>query len=236
MPRIKPVTIGERFTKLVIVSVLPTKNGNVYWLCKCDCGKTREVTGGNLRSKRVISCGCYRRTGTDRYKNLQGRRFGKLLVTDVYYTQITTRKSESRPKKDTAWLCKCDCGQYVYVTTARLNLGTKSCGCLRKRSGPDNPKWNPDAVRGRYTGENKSQEMYFRRKVLERDKYICRKCNKDCKYNSQAHHLNCWNDFPEQRYDVDNGITLCVDCHKKFHKTFGPKCVKADFDNYLKDY
>ena len=30
-----------------------------YWLCKCDCGNTIEVSGGNLRSGHTKSCGCY---------------------------------------------------------------------------------------------------------------------------------------------------------------------------------
>lgn len=32
-----------------------------YWLCKCDCGNTIEVSGGNLRSGHTKSCGCYAR-------------------------------------------------------------------------------------------------------------------------------------------------------------------------------
>lgn len=30
------------------------------------------------------------------------------------------------------WLCKCDCGKEVIVTTSHLNSNTKSCGCLKK--------------------------------------------------------------------------------------------------------
>ena len=39
--------------------------------------------------------------------------------------------------------------------------------------------------------------------------------------NLNAHHLNGWNAFPEQRFDLDNGVTLCTDCHKDFHSQYG---------------
>lgn len=30
-----------------------------YWLCKCECGTTRIVNGGNLRQGQTRSCGCW---------------------------------------------------------------------------------------------------------------------------------------------------------------------------------
>jgi hypothetical protein len=36
-----------------------------------------------------------------------------------------------------------------------------------------------------------------------------------------AHHLNSWKWFPEQRFSVDNLVCLCTGCHKKFHKIYG---------------
>jgi len=61
--------------------------------------------------------------------NLTGRRYGKLTVcfpTGEY-------KNQSR-----VWRCKCDCGNFVDVTTRDLNRGAvKSCGCLRHRP-PEN--------------------------------------------------------------------------------------------------
>lgn len=66
--------------------------------------------------------------------NLQGRKFGKLLVLCRAPNQIfgssTTRA---------AWGCRCSCGKYVVVLAGSLvrQNGTRSCGCLRReyRSG-----------------------------------------------------------------------------------------------------
>lgn len=33
-------------------------NGARYWLCRCACGKSHEVSAGNLKSGAVRSCGC----------------------------------------------------------------------------------------------------------------------------------------------------------------------------------
>ena len=56
----------------------------------------------------------------------------------------------------------------------------------------------------------------WRRAIYKRDNYKCQVCSSI--YNLYAHHILSWKDYPELRYDLDNGITLCNDCHKKIHK------------------
>lgn len=56
----------------------------------------------------------------------------------------------------------------------------------------------------------------WRKLVLTRDNHTCRKC--DIKGgNLNAHHIKPWKDFPELRYVLDNGLTLCSKCHKIEH-------------------
>jgi len=45
------------------------------------------------------------------------------------------------------------------------------------------------------------------------------KCT-ECKsvYDLHAHHIKSYKDFAELRYDVNNGVTLCGQCHRKIHK------------------
>ena len=42
--------------------------------------------------------------------------------------------------------------------------------------------------------------------------------------------------FPEERFDIENGICLCRSCHSHFHNDFKrstrEKCTKYDFSNY----
>lgn len=56
--------------------------------------------------------------------------------------------------------------------------------------------------------------------VKRRDHYTCVICGrKGVALNS--HHLNAWADYPDQRYDLQNGATLCHTCHEGFHDIFG---------------
>jgi len=69
--------------------------------------------------------------------------------------------------------------------------------------------------------------------VIRRDG-VCQICNR--RKNRQAHHINSASYFPDERFNVDNGITLCRSCHSQFHnnykKSTRQKCTKDDWDNF----
>lgn len=54
---------GERFGRLVAVSPTSDRDadGNVLWICQCDCGNTSVVSSSCLRKGNTSSCGCSRR-------------------------------------------------------------------------------------------------------------------------------------------------------------------------------
>ena len=53
--------------------------------------------------------------------------------------------------------------------------------------------------------------------VYERDNYTCVECGKRG-LELNAHHIKQWAHYKGLRFSLENGITLCVDCHKKKHK------------------
>lgn len=53
----------------------------------------------------------------------------------------------------------------------------------------------------------------WREQVFERDGYACVLCGAGG--SIQADHIKRFADFPELRFDVANGRTLCVPCHRK---------------------
>lgn len=59
----------------------------------------------------------------------------------------------------------------------------------------------------------------WRQSVFSRDNFRCTKCGSKEKIN--AHHILSWKYYPEKRYDIDNGITLCEKCHIQLHQKYG---------------
>lgn len=49
---------GKIFGELTVISRGLSTNNNTYWLCKCSCGKEKEIARTNLRSGDIRSCGC----------------------------------------------------------------------------------------------------------------------------------------------------------------------------------
>lgn len=70
-------------------------------------------------------------------------------------------------------------------------------------------------------GENAKKRLSYgyrkwREAVLERDGYKCRICG--CEEHLEAHHIKPFATYPLDRFEVDNGVTLCQKCHRRVHK------------------
>lgn len=87
-------------------------------------------------------------------------------------------------------------------------------------SGKDHPRWKnlPEEEKA-YKQRDRSKKIYkdWRNAVFIRDDYTCQFCNKRGGY-IEADHIKGWSEFPELRFEVDNGRTLCRECHKKTFK------------------
>ena len=52
---------GQKFGRLLVVEIdTANVNKRIRWICKCDCGNTISVSGGNIKSGHTVSCGCFR--------------------------------------------------------------------------------------------------------------------------------------------------------------------------------
>jgi len=70
---------------------------------------------------------------------------------------------------------------------------------------------------------------FWRKQVFERDNYTCQHCNQRGG-KLQADHIIPWSMDIEKRYDIDNGRTLCIKCHRKTD-TYGGKVFKCRVKN-----
>jgi 5-methylcytosine-specific restriction endonuclease McrA len=57
----------------------------------------------------------------------------------------------------------------------------------------------------------------WRKKVYQRDGFKCQMPKCSSKYRLQAHHIKKWSTAATLRYDIDNGITLCRECHDRIN-------------------
>ena len=50
---------GQIFGKWTVLNISEkrSKNGGIYWHCKCECGKEKDVLGFSLKTHRSLSCG-----------------------------------------------------------------------------------------------------------------------------------------------------------------------------------
>lgn len=97
---------------------------------------------------------------------------------------------------------------------------------LAKISGENANNWQGGKTSQNQIIRHRKETRHAREAVYKRDKYTCQ----DCGAKSQkgrpvvlnAHHIKPFSQFPELRFDLENIVTLCVECHKKTD-TFGHK-------------
>ena len=77
---------------------------------------------------------------------------------------------------------------------------------------------------GQIEWNNREDDPDFKRWSLEvkkRDNFTCQICGIRGVY-LESHHMNSWDWCVKERYEVDNGVSLCKPCHHdRFHKQYG---------------
>lgn len=102
-------------------------------------------------------------------------------------------------------------------------------------TGENHPHWNPSLTDEERLLKRKVPQNYkWIRDVYERDNYTCQCCGYDNGGTLIAHHLNSWHWDKDNRFNIENGVTLCESCHHIFHKEYGYKDnTKEQFLEYL---
>ena len=149
----------------------------------CDCGNKKQ-TG----SKTCVDC--YNKT-----------RFGK---TSAHWKGGKIAK-----------ICV-QCNKEYYTNKARVNskfCSQECCGIWKHENLKGEKIYNYIKDRTKLKDDHRDRGGQLHRNwsnlVKERDKYTCKINNKDCFGKLEAHHILGWTKFPELKYSINNGITLC---------------------------
>lgn len=91
------------------------------YFCTCKCGTKRVVTARSLTSGASKSCGCWHKEVISSLflNDLTDHRFGNLVVKE----RADTYWSPSGKSMRSMWLCQCDCGEFVTVSSDNLLSG-----------------------------------------------------------------------------------------------------------------
>jgi hypothetical protein len=242
---------GQVFERLTVLrDVGRGKGGYVLWECQCSCGKLHIVKSSHLLRGNSRSCGCLRNEqNTELHlQDMAGKRFGRWMVLER-----GPNVGKHNGSKVT-WLCRCDCGTEKLVAPRYLNDNSKSCGCLKRElakaqlaennkdrvyeKGSEHKWWNSTLetkLRDRQRPQT-NETAIWRKQVYERDNYTCQICSQRGK-SLAAHHITPWLSSVELRFDVANGVTLCVECHRAYHaQYFGAKGNSTNFAEFKHEY
>lgn len=97
-------------------------------------------------------------------------------------------------------------------------IGKPSVHMGQKRpsvSGEKNWRWIIDRNLLKKQERNDGAYKEWRGLVWERDKFKCKIANADCMGRIEAHHILGFSEYPELRYEINNGITLCHAHHPR---------------------
>ena len=117
---------------------------------------------------------------------------------------------------------KCvDCGERV---AGRPKGTSPRCAVCKSKfyRGSNHHSWRPDKSPSSYVNAVRRSAEYrdWRKAVYVRDAYTCQICGRRGGH-LHAHHLNSFTAFPDLRYELANGVTLCSEHHIQFHRQFG---------------
>lgn len=89
--------------------------------------------------------------------------------------------------------------------------------------GEKNPRWKGGISRGYRRGyKNDRKYKEWRSSVFQRDNWTCQTCGIRGVY-LEPHHIKEWSNYPQLRYEIDNGVSLCLSCHSLTNNYRGKK-------------
>lgn len=202
-----------------------TSAEKVWWKCEKGIHKDYKRSLMNSYSKDYKCPECVK------IKLVENKRNSIVDITNQIFGSLTVLYrdiSASEKNKTTFWVCKCSCGALLSVRGGDLKNGhTTTCGnALIHWSGENAPGWKGGLTSLNVRGKNNSDYSNWRDAVYAKDWYTCQCCGKSKGIIKNAHHILPYASNEYLRYDVNNGICMCKECHyttvkDSFHNKYG---------------
>ena len=155
----------------------------------------------------------------------------KLGLNPAHSKRMKGKKASIKTKEKMSEIHK-RIGTGKWMKGKKGNKGSFKKGNVPWNNGKRHPKVtgkNCHLWRGGITPVNKKirnspEYKLWRKAVFERDNYTCIWCGAKSKKGKKvilnADHIKPFAEYPELRFAIDNGRTLCRECHKKTN-TYG---------------
>lgn len=104
--------------------------------------------------------------------------------------------------------------EYTPTEKTREKIRQVKLGKNNGLIGENHPNWKGGITLIRKKLYFSKEYKNWRKAVFERDHYTCQECG-GTKIELNADHIKPWAFFPELRFELSNGRTLCVPCHRK---------------------
>lgn len=197
---------------------------NVTVLCYNRDMESLLVSKGNKPRRGIIrncqTCGkemyvkpCFvnRQKYCSRVCASKGKIKGKLLICVICGNEYYRSPSQIKWRGSSCCSQKCRAKRVSQVLTGIKRLPKQ---ILR---GEKSPAWRGGKSSIYHRMRNSKEFKAWRKAVFGRDNYTCQDCGirsaKGVKVDLHPHHIKSFTHFDELRFDVDNGITLCLSCH-----------------------
>ena len=186
-------------------------------VCCPYCHKKRTS-----RFSAVVNTGTYC-PGCKKLEKGEQELVGK-TVNGIFVLSAAKPHVDKNGKRFSMIKCRCFCGK---IFTARTNYikrnHTRSCGCLASisKEGKKNPNFNHKKTKKdrelEYAKRRNPEYRKWRKDVLSHFGrcFLCGETK-----GLEVHHINSFQENEELRYDKQNGVCLCTNCHRKYHTTF----------------
>lgn len=186
--------------------VKPPKESHRQWdekrFCSRQCGAVNRVRRGDIPFMKVGH------PVSEKHRE----KLRNLMRGNTHWTKIKTPyvMTENRRQQIT----RCLRGRTPWNTGKKYVLAKRPGTGMK---GPKNPRWISDRSKLSRVGEYRNSPAHrdWSRSVKNRDCWKCRISNGDCSGPVVAHHILPWATFPELRYEITNGITLCHSHHPR---------------------